>query len=782
MAQTINVNMTPNLFQPALYWSQGDIGREVRINLVSNDGDSIPSGATVTMQATKPSGLGFTCAGTLADNVATFETTDVMTDEYGRYPAEIKVVSGGDTIFSANFIIVSEKNTHPEGTTDGSAETLIPELTLLIERAENAAQTAVDDAIAAADTKVNEILDNLPQEVSDLKSDSDKIKAVTVTVEEVSEQEDILPDITWTEGQYIAPDGTILANATLKYSNKITVSEGDVIDLKPLSSAFRWVCAYNGSTAVSGSGAENVATYTVPSGIDSIVVSAYVDAPYVPTAIIRSYTGVIYKNIIQADNFVEKDGTEQVKSSNIFGMAKTDKKILSDNLFSSARLYASGNFPNYDSVNDVIWLQPNASYDTYIIPVDGISDYKFTFVRFAFLVNSDTYTEVASGLYGNPDPVDGVAITNATSITATDAKYILFAFAPSSYPPSDYSINRVDDVYDIPTNWNVGIEPQRYSSVNGSIASDGTMQITGGTAIKDGHVITFKGFISSFNKVRLRFLSAWDNTETNYIEVDGTNITVKNSTATATAEAHGLNIQNDFALIVEFIDGNIKVTIESNGSIFAKTYTWYQISATVTYPSILSTGSVFTSAVLNKVYSSAKRDIWYFGDSYISFGDVARWTYYAHEYGYDKNALLSGASGGNTVTAKLALDTLVNFGKPKYAVLATGMNDGSDTESAPSSLWTNYKNQFIEECENNGIEPILCTIPTVPTVNNEQKNAWVKSSGYRYIDFAKAVGANASGVWYGDMLSNDGIHPSASGAKALFTQVLIDLPEITVEQ
>jgi len=171
MAQTINVNMTPNLFQPALYWSQGDIGREVRINLVSNDGDSIPSGATVTMQATKPSGLGFTCAGTLADNVATFETTDVMTDEYGRYPAEIKVVSGGDTIFSANFIIVSEKNTHPEGTTDGSAETLIPELTLLIERAENAAQTAVDDAIAAADTKVNEILDNLPQEVSDLKSD-----------------------------------------------------------------------------------------------------------------------------------------------------------------------------------------------------------------------------------------------------------------------------------------------------------------------------------------------------------------------------------------------------------------------------------------------------------------------------------------------------------------------------------------------------------------------------------------------------------------------------------
>jgi hypothetical protein len=252
------------------------------------------------------------------------------------------------------------------------------------------------------------------------------------------------------------------------------------------------------------------------------------------------------------------------------------------------------------------------------------------------------------------------------------------------------------------------------------------------------------------------------------------------ATATATAEAHGLNIQNDFALIVEFIDGNIKVTIESNGNTFVKTYTWYQISATVTYPSILSTESVFTSAVLNKVYSSAKRDIWYFGDSYISFGDVARWTYYAHEYGYDKNALLSGASGGNTVTAKLALDTLVKFGKPKFAVLATGMNDGSDTESAPSSLWTTYKAQFMTECEKNGIEPIFCTIPSVPTVNNEQKNAWVRSSGYRYIDFAKAVGANASGVWYSGMLSADGVHPTDKGAKALFTQVLADLPEIMI--
>ena len=68
----------------------------------------------------------------------------------------------------------------------------------------------------------------------------------------------------------------------------------------------------------------------------------------------------------------------------------------------------------------------------------------------------------------------------------------------------------------------------------------------------------------------------------------------------------------------------------------------------------------------------------------------------------------------------------------------------------------------------------------MPTVNNEQKNAWVRASGYRYIDFAKAVGADENGVWYSGMLSNDNVHPSVTGAKALYTQVLVDLPEVAV--
>ena len=43
------------------------------------------------------------------------------------------------------------------------------------------------------------------------------------------------------------------------------------------------------------------------------------------------------------------------------------------------------------------------------------------------------------------------------------------------------------------------------------------------------------------------------------------------------------------------------------------------------------------------------------------------------------------------------------------------------------------------------------------------------------------VGADVNVNWYGDMLSSDKVHPSESGAKALFAQVLLDLPEVMLD-
>lgn len=150
MSQTINVDITPNNFQPTLYYSQGDVGRTFSIKIVSQFGDTLPSGATVKIQATKPSGFGFdVTADSVTDNVATFTTTAEMTDEWGRFPAQLDVTKDAVTIFSAKFLMVGAKNTHPEGTTDGSQGTIIPELTLLVERVEAAASSVLDMEVEA---------------------------------------------------------------------------------------------------------------------------------------------------------------------------------------------------------------------------------------------------------------------------------------------------------------------------------------------------------------------------------------------------------------------------------------------------------------------------------------------------------------------------------------------------------------------------------------------------------------------------------------------------------
>lgn len=142
MSQIINVDLTPNDFQPILNYSQGDVGTEFTINLTSRFGIEAPSNATVTIQATKPSGFGFSVnADSFTDGKATFTTTAEMTDEWGKFPAELKVVSGGVTRFSANFLMLGERNVHPDGTMDGQQGSVIPELTLLVERIEDAADS-----------------------------------------------------------------------------------------------------------------------------------------------------------------------------------------------------------------------------------------------------------------------------------------------------------------------------------------------------------------------------------------------------------------------------------------------------------------------------------------------------------------------------------------------------------------------------------------------------------------------------------------------------------------
>lgn len=146
------LNLIPAAYLPEIHLSQYDVGRTITFTLKDGASDySVPSGASVKVKATKPSGFGFEVACTFNGGTVTLVTTDTMTPENGRFPAELSIVSGNTTIGTSNFIFNIERSPHPEGTIDGDAESLLPELTLLVERIEDS-NARIESMTASATT------------------------------------------------------------------------------------------------------------------------------------------------------------------------------------------------------------------------------------------------------------------------------------------------------------------------------------------------------------------------------------------------------------------------------------------------------------------------------------------------------------------------------------------------------------------------------------------------------------------------------------------------------
>lgn len=200
MAQRINVDIVPGLFQQTLFFSQDDIGRTFIIEVVSKDGQfDIPVGASVTCTGTKPSGYGFSAPCTVSGNTVTLEATEsdgeVFTDEKGRFQAELVIEHGGDVLGTANFWMESEENPHPNGTIDGQAESALPALTALVVRIEEAADSIHnltveattldpnDPATAVYDSVLNKITFGIPRgsQVTCTDEDSDGNIVITLT-------------------------------------------------------------------------------------------------------------------------------------------------------------------------------------------------------------------------------------------------------------------------------------------------------------------------------------------------------------------------------------------------------------------------------------------------------------------------------------------------------------------------------------------------------------------------------------------------------------------------
>ena len=114
------------------------------------------------------------------------------------------------------------------------------------------------------------------------------------------------------------------------------------------------------------------------------------------------------------------------------------------------------------------------------------------------------------------------------------------------------------------------------------------------------------------------------------------------------------------------------------------------------------------------------------------------------------------------------------------------MNASNDSDGNVNSSYVAATEAVMEICRERGIELVLATIPTVPARPHTALNAWVRASGYRYVDFAEAVEAPGTTYWknWGQtdaMLSSDETHPTSYGAKALLSAALADFPEIMIQ-
>ena len=356
MSQNVNVNLTPGGYPKEFHVSQYDVGRQLVAKVVDSTGDySIPSGATVVLVGTKPSGFGFTLNGTVSGSTVTFSTTATVTAEYGRIPCEIRITNGSTILGTANCMLVVEMSPHPEGTTDGNSETVIPELTLLVQRVEAAAESIHDlsvsattlaagsDATANYDAEENSINFGIPRgadgevsqaeldaAVSDLKSDVNQ-KAAKVELSTGYE----LTDTNIIVG-YLAGDGSVRTDIQRGcFTDMLSHTALKTVIVDTTMNKYRTAIYDENGTYIStyyGTDLDHATfakarVFIVPirtngnsnatdEEINSILRSTYI--------ISRNILETVYSPKLEVELKVDKNGENQVKSSNIDGSGFAD--------------------------------------------------------------------------------------------------------------------------------------------------------------------------------------------------------------------------------------------------------------------------------------------------------------------------------------------------------------------------------------------------------------------------------------------------------------------------
>lgn len=287
--------------------------------------------------------------------------------------------------------------------------------------------------------------------------------------------------------------------------------------------------------------------------------------------------------------------------------------------------------------------------------------------------------------------------------------------------------------------------------------------------IKKNYGITFLLKFSSFTYVSIG--KGYNTNRGTWIEVSQNKVFTHKyygSESTPYTDTHALNI-SDYLMGNIYVDddGFLNITLNSNGGTFtARHDIGYDMAGQVFIRPSFDCYKIEVGAYSKDL----SKPIWCIGDSYFSIDDT-RVMGQIKNLGYMDKFLVCGIPGLDSNRAEPDIERMLNLSKPKTIVWYIGMND---TENH----YTNYFNKLNKICSDNCIELILNNVPSIPTQDKSYITSIINSKGYRYIDSADAVGTNTSGVWYEGYLSDDNVHPSELGAKALAMRMLVDVPEL----
>ena len=610
-------------------------------------------------------------------------------------------------------------------------------------------QHGVTEAINGVTNKVTE----LEGEVNPLSEFKDEYLSIEQGIE------DITTPISDVVDGYVTKEGIAGTSATnYKNTGKVAVVEGDIVTFisnqsTTQKSKFAYLCAWdeNGNALPSlGLNGVDETTYVVPSSVHFVTLTF--NATNYPVNnlcvyITRAVTNVAFPKLDTLDAFIEEDSYDAI------------------------------DYPQVAQISGYYWngeISGTASY--FHIHLENLKEGDvITF----FSVGSGNYTyrflDAYIGTTRVPSASSNVGANVVTIPSGVDNIYLSYL--------NGYSDGKVRIVRGTTSKSIKGLTLPSNVALRKGAAS------VKAETLQPNTILTLFEYFDNKKNSSLEVYAKFDSFESitlghggdvaygNKVVVDAEKITCYYNGTQIFQVSHGLAISSYIHIIVtRGKRTNARVTINTTSG----TFTTGEIKLIACRERIYAvSSSALSDVVLSYVAKDLLKGIYLFGDSYTSLMDPSRYPKYLDEvYDCIDNMMMCGYGGVGSFVEIQSLISVLSLAKPKYLIWALGMND-ADSSSAVNANWLTCYNEVIEDCKRYEIIPIFCTIPNVPTINNSFKNDIVRNSGYRYIDFAKAVNAEDVGShWYDGMLSSDGIHPTELGAKALAARFITDFPEV----